>query len=173
MQSNPKWRVIGTVTRSHGLRGHVIVYPLTDFPERFRKGASVNLLDAKGKVYSAVMAECAPFKNGFRILFDICKSVDDAERLRSMQVVVDYDDRMEMPDEDTFYIDDIVGMEVHTEDGKVLGCVTEVISNPANDIYCIGDVMIPAVSEFILNIDMQKKTILVHLIPGMLPEDDA
>lgn len=172
MQDNPKWRAIGAITRTHGLAGQVFVYPLTDFPERFKKGLKVQLQDTRGNVRPVVIEECSAFKNGFLVLFNICRSIEDAEDLKDMKLVVDFDDRMPMPDEDTFYIEDIVGLKVYTDDGRYLGVVSEVLPNPANDIYCIGDIMIPAVNEFILDVNLAEKTMLVRLIPGMLPEDE-
>ncbi len=172
MQDQPKWRTIGAITRTHGLAGQVFVFPLTDFPDRFKKGTKVQLQDSKGNLKPVVITDCSKFKNGFLVLFDVCHSIELAEELKGVNLVVDYDDRMPMPDEQTFYVDDIVGLKVYTDDGKFLGVISEVLPNPANDIYCIGDIMIPAVSEFVLDINLAENKMVVKIIPGMLPEDE-
>lgn len=73
-------------------------------------------------------------------------------------------------EEDQFLTEDLLDLEVYTEDGQLLGTVDEVLNNPAHDILVVGELMIPVVKEFVLDVDLDEEKITVRLIPGMLPE---
>lgn len=104
------------------------------------------------------------------------RGVDDrnqAEALKDMDVFITEDDLEELPD-DTFYVRDLIGCQVvDINDGKKLGVVSDLIQNSAQDIYQIdlaegGQTLIPAVEQFIKNVDIENKTITVSLIPGLI-----
>ena len=104
------------------------------------------------------------------------RGVDDrnqAEALKDMDVFITEDDLEELPD-DTFYVRDLIGCQVvDINDGKKLGVVSDLIQNSAQDIYQIdlaegGQALIPAVEQFIKNVDIENKTITVSLIPGLI-----
>jgi 16S rRNA processing protein RimM len=98
-------------------------------------------------------------------------TVEAADRLRGGYLQVPIDDRMPLP-EDTYYIDDLIGLDVFTDTGRYLGQIEEVILNPANDIYRVGQILIPAVSEFVREIDLVARRVTIHPIPGLLPDED-
>ena len=70
--------------------------------------------------------------------------------------------------ENTYYIEDILGFDVITDEGKTLGKLDDVFNTGANDIYQVGEILLPATKEVILKVDLEKKQILVHLLKGMI-----
>jgi 16S rRNA processing protein RimM len=71
----------------------------------------------------------------------------------------------------TYFVDDLIGLAVRTEDGERVGVLKEVMHMPAHDVYAIEtggeDVLLPAVREFVLGVDLQARTLTVKLIEGM------
>lgn len=147
------------------------MYSLTDFPERFARGTRLSLSLPDMPRITLHVAESRPFKGGYLVRFVEINSVEAADRLRGGYLQVPIDDRMPLP-EDTYYIDDLVGLEVYTDTGRYVGQIEEVILNPANDLYRVGEVLIPAVSEFVREIDLVARRVVIHVIPGLLPEDE-
>ncbi len=165
------WRTVGYISKPHGLQGEVCVYSLTDFPERFARGARLSLsLPDMARITLSVV-ESRPFKGGYLVRFAEITTVEAADRLRGGYLQVPIEDRMPLP-EDTYYIDDLIGLDVFTDTGEYLGQIEEVILNPANDIYRVGEILIPAVSEFVREIDLVARRVTIHPIPGLLPEDE-
>ena len=98
------------------------------------------------------------------------QGIDDisvAETLKGVEVFVEKDEIPALP-ENTYYIEDILGFEVITDEGKVLGKLDDVFNTGANDIYQVGEILLPATKEVILKVDFEKKQILVHLLKGMI-----
>lgn len=147
------------------------VYSLTDFPQRFAVGARLSLSLPDMPRITVHVAESRPFKGGFLVRFAEITTVEAAEQLRGGYLQVPIEDRMPLP-EDTYYIDDLIGMDVYTDTGTYLGQIEEVIPNPANDLYRVGDILIPAVSEFVREIDLTARRVIIHPIPGLLPDDE-
>ncbi len=165
------WRTVGFISKPHGLQGEVRVYSLTDFPERFAEGARLSLSLPDMPRITLHVAQARPFKGGYLVRFVEITSVEDADRLRGGYLQVPIDDRMPLP-EDTYYIDDLIGLHVYTDEGRYIGQVEEVIPNPANDLYRVGDILIPAVSEFVREIDLTTRRVTIHPIPGLLPDEE-
>lgn len=165
------WRSVGYISKPHGLNGEVCVYSLSDFPERFAKGAQLSLYLPDMPRTTLHVVESRPFKNGYLVRFAEITTIEAADRLRGAYLQVPMEDRMPLP-EDTYYIDDLIGLDVYTDTGRYLGQIEEVILNPANDIYRVGETLIPAVSEFVREIDLVARRVTIHSIPGLLPDDE-
>lgn len=164
----PRWRRIGVVTKPHGLKGDVVVYLLTDFPERYQEGRTYSVLLTTGVRLPLSITRLGSLSDRLLVHFNGIDTVEDADRLRSAYIEVPYEDRMPL-DPDTYYIDDIIGLQVWTDTGEYVGDVDEVISGAAYDLYRTGDVLIPAISQFVESIDIDAKRIVIHPIPGLLP----
>lgn len=95
-----------------------------------------------------------------------------AEALKGQLLFVDEQHRVRLP-AGKYFVHDVLGLEVRDDLGRALGTVADVLHTPANDIYVVrGDAhefMIPAVREFIEAIDLERRTMTVHLIDGLLP----
>ena len=157
---------LGKITAPQGIKGEVRVYPYTDELTRFSEIEAVLLDGQKRKIQNArYMKNMAVLK---------LEGVDDrnmAESLRNKELLLAKEDLWEQP-EDTYFIDDLVGCDVVSEDGDSVGTLKNIISRPAQDLYEIeradGSMfLLPAVKEFIKNVDLDNKTITIHLINGL------
>ena len=186
---------IGKIVNAVGLKGEVKVYSYAGENDRFEKldriiaGSSQSGSSQSGSSQSGGAKRAACKKPQSDMEFEIEKvryqknmvilklrGVDDrnqAEALKDMDVFITEDDLEELPD-DTFYVRDLIGCQVvDVNDGKKLGVVSDLIQNSAQDIYQIdlaegGQALIPAVEQFIKNVDIENKTITVSLIPGLI-----
>lgn len=186
---------IGKIVNAVALRGEVKVYSYAGEIDRFEKldriiaGSSQSGGGQSGDGQSGGAKRAACKKPQSDMEFEIEKvryqknmvilklrGVDDrnqAEALKDMDVFITEDDLEELPD-DTFYVRDLIGCQVvDINDGKKLGVVSDLIQNSAQDIYQIdlaegGQALIPAVEQFIKNVDIENKTITVSLIPGLI-----
>ncbi|NLA57288.1 MAG: 16S rRNA processing protein RimM [Firmicutes bacterium] len=169
------WVVIGEITRPHGVQGAVKVLPHTDYPERF---------DSLTEVYIGT-DDAEPELMSFSLLGWqkgqlICRvgeidSRDAAEKLRGKLLLVPREDAVQLP-EGYYYVFDLVGLAVHTEDGQYLGRLKEVLQPGANDVYVVepadgkGEILLPAIEDVVLDVDLREGRMLVRLLPGLLEE---
>ncbi len=157
---------LGKITAPHGVKGELRVYAYTDELTRFSVIKELWLEDSLAKV-----ERVAYHKNMVILKLDICGDRNTAELLRNKELYLDRDKLWEVP-ENTYFVRDILGCRCENEAGEELGCLVDVIKNPAQDIYVIKDNngaehMIPAVSEFIKGVDVDSKIIVIHLIEGL------
>lgn len=161
---------IGQIVNTQGLKGEMRVYPLTDYKERFEEIDSLFV----GEDFSKKTAiEKVRYKKNMVILkLKGIDHINDVEKLRDKYLYVDKSDR-EL-DDDTYYVQDIVGSKVYTVDGEYVGVMDDVIqTGGSNEVYSIiteeeKQVMIPAVGEFIKEIDIEKGIIIIDPIEGMI-----
>ena len=153
--------VIGKVVGTFGLKGTLKIWPDTDFPERFDEGRSV-LID--GKPYEIV--ETRWHKLQARIRVKGVTRLELGEALIGFNVEVPADDLPELG-EGEYMVNDLMGLEVFNEEGERMGVVEDVIKGYAQDLYQVAGVLVPAVKEFILSIDVPGKRMVIRPIPGM------
>lgn len=162
---------VGVITSTHGVRGEVKVFPTTDDPMRFKKLKKV-ILDA-GKETLPLEIQSVKFFKQFVILkFKGIDNINDIEKYRKCPLLVAREDAVEL-DDDEYFIADMIGMEVLTEDGKVFGTLKDVMETGANDVYVIestqyGEVLVPAIKECILDVDIKERKMKIHLMDGLI-----
>jgi 16S rRNA processing protein RimM len=164
--------VVGKVTKAHGLRGEVTVLPLTDNPERFAPGNVVYLQD--GRALSIRDAR----DNGARLLVTFKGVVDrtTAEALGGSILVVPESDLPDLPD-GTYWPHQLEGCEVVTTSGRSLGSITDVVANPANDIWVTTgpqgeEILVPAIHQVVAEVDVPGRRVLVHDVPGITAPEE-
>ena len=155
---------IGQVVGPHGIQGGLRVKVLTDFVERFEPGRTI-YLNGEPKTISKANWH----KDQVRLQLKEVNDRNLAEDLKWAQITVPADDLPEL-DEDEFLTAELLGLRVITTEGQEIGKVTEVLASPAHDIIVVGKTMIPAVEEFVHEIDLDNGTMTVELIEGMLEE---
>lgn len=165
--AEPQFLVAGHIRAPHGVKGELRVQVLTDFPERFQPGAEVWV----GDFPQPFRVERARFTDDIvRLRLAGVGDRTAAEALRGLDIRVPRGEAMPLP-EGTFYIHDIVGLEVWTEEGERLGEVSEVMSLPANDVYVVdseqGEILLPAIRDVILDIDIETGRLTVRMLPGL------
>jgi len=160
---------VGQIINTHGIRGGLKVIPLTDYDERFEELKWVYIEGLKEKFY---ITSVSYQKNNLIITFKGYQDINLVEKFKGKYLLIDETQRRELP-EDTFYIADIIGLEVYTVDDQYLGKVKDIIQAGSNEVYLIQtqegkDIMIPSVKEFIPEIDLEKRRITVNPIEGMI-----
>ena len=162
---------VGTISSTHGVRGEVKVYPTTDDVRRFKKLKEV-LLDT-GKEMITLEVESVKFFKQFAILkFKGIDTLNDVEKYRMKNLFVTRANAVKLQ-KDEYFIADLIGLSVITEDGEVFGELTDVIQTGANDVYAVTmadgkEVLMPAIKECILSVDMENKQMKVHVMDGLL-----
>ncbi len=161
---------VGEILRPHGIKGSVWVKPLTDSAGRAQTLREVFIIGEDGATPARV--ESADVVEGRWILrFKGIGSRDAAERLRGCRIDVDPQESPPMP-ESSFYIHDIVGRDVFSEDGTYLGSVVDVVVTGSNDVYVIagpeGELLFPALKELVLECAPGQRNMKVRMMPGLL-----
>lgn len=170
MDTNKSLISVGEIINTQGHRGEVRVWPLTDFPERFRENTVITF-ERNGVTGSLTIEKVRPQKNYFVIKFKESADMNAAEDLVGSVLKINPDELMELP-EDTYYIFDIIGMDVLTDSGLELGKVRDVIQTGSNDVYIVKgtekEYLIPALKEVVKKIDKVEKKIVIKPLDGLL-----
>ena len=158
---------IGKIVNTVGLKGEVKVYNYSDSIEIYDTIESIYVED-RLTVIENVRAQ----KNMVILKLEGADDRNAAEALRGKELYITEDDLPELP-EGQYYVRDLIGMSVTEEDGNLLGHVTDVLQNTAQDIFEVESengkkLLIPKVDQFVLDIDAEKREITVRLIEGML-----
>ena len=162
---------VGAVTSTHGLAGEVKVFPTTDDPKRFKKLKQV-LLDTGKDMLPLEVEHVKFFKNMVILKFKGYDRIEDIMGFKGKNLYVTRENAVRLK-KDEYFIADLIGMKVYTEDKTYLGELTEVITTGANDVYTVRmengkDVLIPAIGQCILDVDVEHETMQVHLLEGLL-----
>ena len=162
---------VGIITSTHGVRGEVKVYPTTDDPRRFRRLKEVVLDTGKEKMNLEI--EGVKFFKQFVILkFKGLDNINDIEKYRQKSLYVTRKNAVRLQRHE-YFIADLIGLKVQDEDGKELGTVKDVIETGANDVYEVEmadgkSLLLPAIKQCILNVDVENGTMQVHVLEGLL-----
>jgi 16S rRNA processing protein RimM len=160
---------VGRIARAHGVTGEVAVRSLTEVAERFAPGA-VLLLGPDGNRRLTVSA-ARPHHDRVLVRFEEIGDRTEAETLRGRLLLVPAVD-LPPPPEGAFWVHEVVGLEVVTEDGRSLGRIREVQANPANDIWVTDrEALIPAVRQVVTSVDRERRVVTIRDMPGLLDED--
>jgi 16S rRNA processing protein RimM len=169
---------VGRVLRPHGVRGEVRVEILTGYPERLEQHTSFCLArPASPEAVCRYPVERSRLHQHMLLLkLGGCDDRNAAEALRGMLVQIPVEEAAPL-EEGEYYLYQLVGVQVETEDGEQLGQVTEVLETGANDVYVVqgprGEVLLPAIEDAVLELDLESRRLVVRLIPGLLGEDKS
>jgi 16S rRNA processing protein RimM len=146
----------------------VVVQPLTDFVDRFR---DLNEVFLEGKTANLFTVKSVRIhQNSVLVRFDGIDSRSAAEDLVGRFVSVGKADLVDLP-ESTFFQFDIIGMQVYSEDGRLLGTIAEIVPMPANDLWRVeGEVefLLPAIAQVIVKVNMKERKVIVRLMEGLI-----
>ncbi len=162
---------VGVISSTHGVRGEVKVFPTTDDVTRFRQLKKV-YLDTGREMLPLEIQNVKFFKQFAILKFKGIDNINDIEKYRGKSLMIDREDAVDL-DEDEYFIADMIGMKVCTEDGSEFGTLKDVMETGANDVYIIdspehGEVLIPAIRECILDVDMDEERMTIHLMEGLV-----
>lgn len=169
----PEFLAVGKLRRPHGISGEMLMLIWTDFPERLQTGKQVFL----GESYQPYhITNLRGHGQGALISFDGFSNRDEVDHLRNQVVYVRTSDIPPLPD-DGIYLHQLMGLQVISdEDENPLGVVAEIIETGANHVFIVRrdgkpDILIPDIAPVVLNVNLEKGEILVHLIPGLISVD--
>lgn len=163
---------VGVISSTHGLRGEVKVFPTTDDAARFQTLKNV-VLDTGRKKLDLEIQSVRFFKQFVIVKFKGIDNINDIEKYKGKSLFVTRENAVEL-EENEYYIGDLIGMEVYTDDSEErFGVLKDVMETGANEVYIItsenhGEVLLPAIHESILDIDVEAKKMKVHLMEGLL-----
>ena len=161
---------VGAITSTHGIRGEVKVFPTTDDPKRFCKLKQVILDDGKSK-QELEIESVKFFKNLIILKFKGIDDINEVEKYRKATLWVTREQAVPLK-KDEYFIADLIGLSVVTEDGEELGNITDVMQTGANDVYVIAkegeeEFLIPAIKECVKNVDLENRMMTIFLMPGL------
>ena len=165
----PVFVVIGKFRKPHGIRGEIRMTVLTDFPELIEIGQTVYV----GGNHQAFKIKGTRWHGG-----DLLVSLEElgdrtaVEIFRNILVYMRSED-MPPTEEGEYYLHQLVGMSVVSDEGEKLGVLKEVLLTGANDVYLVEspegeEILLPATEEVVLDINLEDGTMMVHIIPGLL-----
>lgn len=162
---------IGQIVNTYGIKGFVKVVPFTDNINRFEELDEV-YLQTKNGLETFEIEEVKYSKNTVLLKLKGIDDINIAEKYRNCYLKIDRKNAVELP-EDTYFIVDLLECEVITDEDEILGKVTDVYPTGSNDIYVVKDkqgkqVLLPAISQVIKQVDIENKKITVHLIDGLI-----
>ncbi len=164
---------VGVIASTHGIRGEVKVFPTTDSASRFKKIKEVILISEEGT--QSLQIESVKFFKKFVILkFTGIDNINDIEKYKGCELYVDRAKAQRLG-RNEYYIADLLGMEVVQDTGRKLGTIKDVIETGANDVYVVAmeqgkELLIPAIKQCILSVDIESGRMEVHLLEGLLEE---
>lgn len=162
---------VGAITSTHGLAGEVKVFPTTDDPARFKKLKRV-LIDTGKEMKELEIVQVKFFKQMVILKFRDHDRIEDVMAFKGKELYVTRDNAVRLK-KNEYFIADLIGLKVYTEDEVLLGTLNDVLQTGANDVYSVEledgrEVLIPAIRQCILDVDVEGGTMKVHLLEGLL-----
>ncbi len=171
LTGEPVFLAVGRLGKPHGIRGEIKMLVLTDFPDRLKPNDVVYVGDER---QPRTLRAVRPHQGHLLVAFEGLTDREQASRLRQQFVCVHVDNVPPLPDGE-YYHHQLIGLQIITENGAALGKLAEIIETGANDVYIIRpedgkDILIPAIDDVILTIDLEARTMLIRVMPGLLPD---
>ncbi len=165
--------IIGRLRKPHGIRGEMTLEVLTDHPEaRFYPGA---VIFVGPRHVPLTLRSVRPFREGLLVAFEGYPDRSAVEIFRNQWVTIPAEEVAAPESEDEYYDFEVLGLEVVTEEGRVLGSLVEILETGANDVFVVEPeqgppILLPVIDEVIRKLDFEAGRIIVRLLPGLLPE---
>lgn len=171
--SEPVFLVVGKLRRPHGVKGEIILEVMTDFPERLKAGVSLYVGPERRPVKLASSRWHGQF---LLVSFEGYHTPEQVGELRNLFACVLAADRPALPDGE-YYHHQLLGMQVITQLGQVLGTIREILVTGANDVFVVRswegpETLVPWTDEVVKKIDLEKKQLIIEPLPGLLPGEE-
>ena len=164
---------VGKIVKTHSLKGEVKVISSTDFEEeRFKKGSKLLITRGNQLIREVVVQSYRNHKNFLLVKFEGIDSVEEAEKLKNLQIKIDSDEVGEL-EENEFYFHQIIGCEVFDENDKNLGEIIDILTPGANDVWVIKgengkEILIPYIEDVVKKIDITSKKVNIEVMEGLI-----
>lgn len=162
---------IGQIVNTYGIKGFLKILPYTDDIKKFEKLKTIEI-NKKGTLTKYEIEEVKYSKNTVLLKLKGIDDINEAEKYRNCYIRINREDNEKLP-EDTYYIVDLIGLEVVTTDGETLGKLQDIFKTGSNDVYVVKDefgkqILLPAIESVIKEINLDQKIITVELIEGLI-----
>lgn len=162
---------VGAITQTHGIRGEVKVFPMTDDISRFKNMKELILDTGKEQILLEVTG-VRPQKNLVILKFKGIDNINDIEKYKGCGLFVTKKNRVKLK-KDEYFIADLIGIKAIDEKEQEIGVISDVLQTGANDVYVVKtprkqEVLVPAIKDCILDVDVEAGFVRMHLLPGLL-----
>ena len=162
---------IGQIVNTNGLKGLLKVKPFTDDITRFEDLESIYIQKGKDLIEFKIQ-DVKYAKNMVLLKLEGIDDIEEAEKYKNLYLKINREDAVELED-NSYFIVDIIGCEVFTDDNTFLGKVVDVFPTGSNDVYTVKteegkEVLLPAIEDVIRDVDIKNKKIIVHLLEGLI-----
>lgn len=172
-----EYLIIGQLINTHGVKGELKATALTDDPNRFNKlkWVYIDFGGANNESLKKYNIKGVKFFKQFVILkFEGVDSIEEAEKLKGLYMKIDRANAVKLP-KDSYFITDIMGLDVYDENNMLLGQLTDVIQTGSNDVYVVKDssgkeILLPALKSVVKEVLLSEKRISVIIPKGLLDE---
>ena len=166
----PNLLEIGQIVNSYGIKGLFKVVPFTDDVTRFSKLKTI-YIEKNKKLEKMEIEEVKYHKNLVLLKLKGIDDINDTLKYKNCYIKIDRTDAVDLP-ENSYFIVDLIDMEVYTDEDKFLGKIVDVFPTGSNDVYVVKDdlgkqVLLPAIGDVVKNVDVANKKMVVHLIEGL------
>lgn len=162
---------VGVIANTHGIRGEVKVFPTTDEKERFKDLKKV-ILDMGKEQKVLEIQSVRFFKNLVILKFKGIDNISDIEMYKGKDLLVTREDAVPL-EEGEYFIADLLDLDVYSDEDEKIGVLYDVMQTGANDVYVVKteegkEILLPAIDECILDIDLEESRMTVHIMEGLL-----
>ena len=162
---------VGVITSTHGVRGEVKVFPTTDDAKRFKKLKHV-MIDTGKELKPMEIEQVKFFKNMVIVKFKGFDNINDIEIYKNKDILITREDAVPLGPDENFIVD-LIGLKVATDEGEELGTLKDVLQTGATDVYVVEmtdgkELLLPAIKQCILNVDLEQQTMTVHVLDGLM-----
>lgn len=165
-----KYLEIGQIVNTHGLKGYLKVIPFTDDINRFETLKTVYIV-FKNELIECKIQDVKYVKNMVSLKFEEIDDINEAEKYKGCYLKIDRKDAKKL-DKNTYFIADLIGLNVYDENGNKLGILEDIFPTGSNDVYVVKtedgkQILLPAISKVIKNIDIENGKIIVDVNQGV------
>ena len=162
---------IGVITQTHGIKGEVKVFPTTDDVKRFKRLEKVTI-DSGKKRFEAEIESVKFFKQFVILKFKGFDTIEDIQPYKQAKLLVDREHAVRLR-KDEYFVADLIGTKVVSDEGTELGVMTDVIETGANDVYVVKnsegeEILFPAIKDCVKEVDLENGIITLHVMDGLL-----
>ena len=162
---------IGQIVNTNGLKGVVKVNPFTDDISKFEDLKYV-YIQLKSELKKVKIEQVRYNKNQVLLKLEGIDSIEEAEKYRNFYLKTEKESQEDLG-EDTYYIVDLIGIDVYSDKNEYLGKIEDVFPTGSNDVYVVKDnlgkqILIPAIADVVKEVDLKNKKMTINLIPGLI-----
>lgn len=162
---------IGQIVNTNGLKGVVKVNPFTDDISKFEDLKYV-YIQLKNELKKVKIEQVRYNKNQVLLKLEGIDSIEEAEKYRNFYLKTEKESQEDLG-EDTYYIVDLIGLDVYSDKNEYLGKIEDVFPTGSNDVYVVKDnlgkqILIPAIADVVKEVGLKNKKMTINLIPGLI-----